>query len=297
VEADESTLRDFATQLNETAIATLKQDGEHAAMFFLRSESGEVQPFLFGTDEHRGRILSQAAADASATVVGVIAEAWTAPGSAVPDGGRVRESADRRDILLVAALDRGGDQIVLETPVIRRRFRQTDVEKTSERDRAFHFAIFDETRELWGLPRRLHYPGAFGSLSLEVPVRWSVELVDGVIAILPNTDDGAMRISIRGRDANHPLEPGEARRIVASFAGVSTSAPVVIDERPASWGLGAGTRFDFQDATATRHMELFVCVSRSCIVAATWNDEGSPEESRRAARTIFDSLHLTAASG
>ena len=297
VEAAESTLRDFATQLNEMAIATLKQDGEHAAMFVLRSESGEVQPCLFGSDEHRGRILAQAAADASATVVGVIAEAWTAPSSAVPDGPRVRDSPDRRDILLVAALDRAGDQVVLETAVTRRRFRQTAVDETSDRDRAVHFAIFDETRELWGLPRRLHYPGAFGSLSLEVPLRWSVELVDGVIEILPNTDDGAMHISIRGRDANHPLEPGEAQRIAASFAGVSTSAPVVTDERAASWGLASGTRFDFQDATATRHMELCVCVSRSCIVAATWNDEGSPEESRLAARTIFDSLHLTAANG
>lgn len=295
--ASEGTLRDFAAQLNEMATATLKRDGEHAAMFFLRSESGEVQPCLFGSDEHRGRVLARAAADTGATVVGVVAEAWTAPRQAVPDGARVRDSPDRRDILLVGAHDRSGNQVVFENPVTRRRFRQTTVENASERDRSFHLAIFDETRELWGLPRRLHYPGTFGSLSLEVPTRWSVELVDGVIEILPDTNDGAMHITIRGREADRPLGPGEARRIAASFARVSTSAPEAVDERPAPWGLVAGTTFDFQDAAVTRHTELFVCVSRSGIAAATWNDEGSPEHTRLAARAIFESMHLIPASG
>lgn len=297
VESANGTLRAFAAQLNEMAIATLKQDGEHAAMLFLRSDSGEVEPRLFGSDQHRGRILAQAAADARAGVVGVIAEAWTASEATVPDGARVRDSPDRRDILLVAALDRCGNQVVFETPVTRRRFRQPSVAESRERDRTFHFAIFDETRQLWGLPRRLQYSGTFGSLSLEVPARWSVKVVDGVIEVLPDTDDGAMHISIRGRDANRPLEPGEAQQIAANFAGASTSAPVVVDERKASWGLVAGTAFDFQDAAVTRHMELFVCVSTSGIVAATWNDEGSPEDVRVSARAIFDGMDLAPASG
>jgi hypothetical protein len=296
METTQADLRKFAAGLNEMAVATLKQDGEHAAMFFLRSESGEVDPRLFESDDRRGADLALAVSNADAAAVGVVAEAWAASESEIPEGGRASEAASPREILLVAALDRHGNQVAFETGVIRRRFRQSVLEETSERDSSLRIATFDETRELWGLPRRLHFSGAFGSLDLEVPLRWGSDLVNGVVEIMPETDDGAMQISIRGRDDNRPVETGEARRIVVGFARPMTGDDVAVDERDAPWGLVASSNFDVQESTRTRHIELFAAVAISCVVACTWNDDGSSEQTRLSARAIFDTIRLTPTS-
>jgi hypothetical protein len=292
METTQAELRQFAAGLNEMATATLKQDGEHAAMFFMRSESGEVEPRLFESDDQRGADLALAVSSADAAAVGIVDEAWAASESEIPEGGRASDAASRREILLVAALDREGNQAAFETTVIRRRSRQPVLEETLERGSGFRVATFDETRELWGLPRRLHYSGSFGSLDLEVPPRWKSDLINGVVEIVPETDDGAMHISIQGRDRSRPVESGEARRIVAGFARPMTDDEVAVDEREAPWGLVASSTFDVQEATQTRHLDLFAAVANSCVVACTWNDDGSSEQTRLSARAIFETIRL-----
>ncbi len=235
VKAAQLAIRDFASHLTQMAIASLKQDGEHAAMFFLRFENGQVEPRLFESDQRRGRDLMLAIENSGATAVGVVAEAWAASASTVPDGGRVRDSADTRDILLVAALDRNGNQTVFETTVIRRRFRGPLFEQSREHGRGFRVAVFDEIRELWGLPQSRHYAGRFGSVDIEVPHGWSAEMIDGMVQILPDNDAGAMHITIRARETSAPIEAGEAQRITRNFAKQLTSVEVAVEERLASW--------------------------------------------------------------
>lgn len=293
METTQADLRQFAARLNEMATATLKQDGEHAAMFFLRSENGEVEPRLFASDDRRGADLALAVRNADSVAVGVVAEAWAASEAEIPEGGRASEAVGHREILLVAALDRHGNQVAFETTVFRRRFRQPLVEESHERDSSFRVATFDETRELWGLPRRLHFSGAFGSLDLEVPPRWQSDLASGVVEILPDTEDGAMHISIRARDTTRPVETGDARQIVVGFARPMTDDDVAVDERQAPWGLVASSTFDVQETTRTRHLDLFAAVATSCVVACTWNDDGSSEQTRLSARAIFDTIRLT----
>ena len=75
----------------------------------------------------------------------VVAEAWAASGPSVPGGGRARDSAGARDMLLVAALDRSGNQAVFETTISRRRFRAPVLERSRAHCNNFRVPVLDET--------------------------------------------------------------------------------------------------------------------------------------------------------
>ena len=120
-----SELRSLTRDLNSVARSVIAEDGAHAAMFFLRVEGGELAAHLFAeaverrVGEARGREIAEAVRSTGADAVVCVSEAWSAAPEAVPEEDGVGDAPDAHDVLLVAAVDRHGNSVALETPVVR----------------------------------------------------------------------------------------------------------------------------------------------------------------------------------
>jgi hypothetical protein len=113
-------LEQLAVRINTLALETIAHEGEHAAMYFLRQPSGEVSPRLFEAvispvGDARAAEMAAAVSGSLSDAVVFVSEAWSASRESVPYGEHVRDSDSATDVLLVVALDRSGNQVVLET--------------------------------------------------------------------------------------------------------------------------------------------------------------------------------------
>ena len=146
-------IEELAHWVNERARETLASDGEHALMFFLVGGDGQIRPQLVDatTRDEMPEALNRIADEVKrgeATAVVVVGEAWTAPSESVQAGG-VAESLEARDILFVAALNAGGGELTLETPVRRDDDQSVTLGETQTTDT--HSLFLNPVRRLWGL--------------------------------------------------------------------------------------------------------------------------------------------------
>jgi hypothetical protein len=83
-----------------------------------------------------------------ATAVVVVGEAWTAPHASAQVGGPA-ESLEAGDILFVAAINAGRDELTLETPVRRDEAQRVTLGETETTRTSSVF--LNPVRRLWGL--------------------------------------------------------------------------------------------------------------------------------------------------
>ena len=121
-------------------------------MFFLALPGGVVEHRLFSEAEERavgdarGREIAEAVVAAGAEAVVCVSEAWSASAEAVAEGGRARDVPDAHDVLLVAALDRDGDAVAIETPVLRGTRGGLELGDSEEWSADYKLAFLDPVR-------------------------------------------------------------------------------------------------------------------------------------------------------
>jgi hypothetical protein len=155
----ESELTNLAQELNRIARSVMEADGEHVAMYFLGYTDGrpvESSTFEDETPDEsvgaaRGRQIAKAVESAGADAVVMVTEAWSVRPEKIPDGGRVRDAAEARDVLLVAGIDRSGVTIAFKTPVFRDANGVTLLGETGHGDSGYEVSTFDDVRAVWGL--------------------------------------------------------------------------------------------------------------------------------------------------
>ena len=145
----------FAVWINDRARHVLLEDGGHAAMFLLMKQDGGVDVERFQDEPERpvGRFRARAMADAvrrtNADAIALISEAWSAPEDSMPEGRGAGDSTSARDILLVAAIDRNGRQIVFETAIHRGTGDSIDIDDSRRFGPDYSLGVFDEVRAIW----------------------------------------------------------------------------------------------------------------------------------------------------
>jgi hypothetical protein len=143
--------------LNDQARSTLLEDGSHSLMFFLRMPSGEVRPSLLAVTSRADmpagfqRIADEGRSSGADGVV-VIAEAWRAKVSEVPEGRGPWDAAESEDVLMVAGPDREGNELALQTPLYRRGWLKKKVTLGESNEDGPQMPFLDRVREVWGLP-------------------------------------------------------------------------------------------------------------------------------------------------
>jgi len=151
----EDRLDRFASWINDRARHVLLEDGGHAAMFLLMTPDGAVHVERFGgarerpVGAFRARTMAEAVRRTSADAIALISEAWSAPEDSVPAGGGAGDSTRARDILLVAAIDRSGGQIVFETAIHRGADDSIEIGDSRRFATGYDLGIFDEVRAVW----------------------------------------------------------------------------------------------------------------------------------------------------
>jgi len=148
-----SDLRELVAEPHAIVLSVIRKDGEHAPMFFLRMPDGAVKVEEFDdaferpVGEARMRQVAGAIRRTGADAVVVVSEAWSSSQDAIPRGGLPGDARDARDVLVVAALDRSGGEVLLMTDLRRRADGSVEIGETEQGGRA---VMFDELRNAWG---------------------------------------------------------------------------------------------------------------------------------------------------
>jgi hypothetical protein len=121
-------LRRLAQHLNGIARSVIEEDGDHAAMFFLRMPDGTVEADLF-SDSHE-HDLAHALDESDADAVVVVFETMTEA-----DAGS----------LVVAGVDRDANTVVLVTP----RVDGGGLGATADRSDGYRVPLLDAARDAW----------------------------------------------------------------------------------------------------------------------------------------------------
>jgi hypothetical protein len=148
-----SELADIARHLNRVARSLVEEDGAHEPMYFLLVE-GRVEPHLFGpadrpVGEARAAELAEAVRATGADAVVVVSEAWAAPADAVPPGSGAGDAPGATDVLIVAGVDRAGNQVAFETALQRGTDGILELGETHEYDASYNLFVLDAVREVW----------------------------------------------------------------------------------------------------------------------------------------------------
>jgi hypothetical protein len=242
-------------RINDLAVEQVEADGEHAAMYFLRTPDGGVRPRLFRRPE-RSDELARAAGASSADAVVIVAETTT-------------------DSLLVAGLDRRGHQLVLETKLERRDDGTVKALATTADELVV--PTLDGVRGVWELPRRLPFFG--GAFCAEVPSGWSAAEDGDVVELEPPSRAGAAHFSVLARPGD-----GEAAALVRRFADGRGAGDAEISKRGAG---GAETAFEDRDG---HYWLVATWVTPTRAVLFTYNDDGGDDEARAEARAVLESV-------
>jgi hypothetical protein len=149
-------LLDLARHLNSIARSVIEEDGEHAAMFFLRFDSDRVEAHPFSEAERpvgdaRAREMAHAVRASAANAIAFVSEAWSAPQESVPATGDAGDAPEAVDVLLLVALDREGNTVILETPFSHRPDGTVDLGDTQEHGIEYRVNVLDGVRSIWGL--------------------------------------------------------------------------------------------------------------------------------------------------
>lgn len=85
----DSGLRDLVKKIHAIALGIVQQDGEHAAMFFLRLPTGELETTLFDDVDRpigdaRSSQLARAVRTRRADALVVVSEGWAAEPGTIP---------------------------------------------------------------------------------------------------------------------------------------------------------------------------------------------------------------------
>jgi hypothetical protein len=144
----------LAHALNDLARTVTEAEGEHVPMYFLVGDDGQIEPHLFedeaeGDGSARGREMADAVRASDAQVLAFVAEAWEAAVEDVPDGGHVGEAPGARDVLLLVAIDSGGNTVALETPVMRADDGTVELGPSEQHGDEYAVGVLDPVRAVW----------------------------------------------------------------------------------------------------------------------------------------------------
>jgi hypothetical protein len=135
-------VEDVAAWANNRARELVLRDGTHDTTVVLRLPDGALQTQIVGGDGGSLADAVEAIADEAelvdADAVVVIAEAWSA----------ANPEREPREVLVVAGVDRAGEHVVFETPLVRRATHR-EVGETVRTDTTT--VLLDGVRRRWGL--------------------------------------------------------------------------------------------------------------------------------------------------
>jgi hypothetical protein len=152
-----SALLKLARHLHGIALDMIREDGEHAAMYFLVTR-GQIKPNQFQraerpVGESRAAEMAEAVKSCGADAIVMVSEAWSARKDSVPLGGGAGDAPDANDVLIVAAVDRLGNQVAVETDLQRLDDGTTSVGETREYGAEYDVAVFNAVRRVWASTR------------------------------------------------------------------------------------------------------------------------------------------------
>jgi hypothetical protein len=292
--ARQADLSALATRINEIARPILKQDGQCPAMLFLREPGGNVQLHELEAigdqpSATREREIADAVSALAADAVVLVSEAWGAQPDNVPQGGRARDADDVEDVLLVAALDRWGNQVVLESRVARTADGAVRVVPRRTFGGEYVVRTFDAVRSAWSLPTRIVLRGV---LSAELPAGWTT--IDEPQTMGVDSGVGAAQFSVYRRDA-HIARPGEASDHVRQLAATQGLTPQELIERPTEDGYVSIAQFADGARGVPSLTIAGVRVSPSHLILFTYTEVEVDGASRSQARRVFDSVAVVGA--
>jgi hypothetical protein len=149
----EAALRDLAAWINDGARELVTDSGGHPPMVFVRQPDGAVSGFLLPQVEGEPRFgpgeVFAAARSAGGDAVVVVSEVWAATPDTVPFGGRARDSPDRREMLVVAAVDRDDNAVLVQTPLHRAEDGSVLPGESEESLNVYDFTLFDAVKQEW----------------------------------------------------------------------------------------------------------------------------------------------------
>ncbi len=88
-----------------------------------------------------------------------MSEAWASHADSIPLGGAAGDAPDRTDVLMVAAVDRLGNRVALETDIQHLGADTTRIGETREYGAEYEVGVFDAVRRVWGSTER-QFPGS-----------------------------------------------------------------------------------------------------------------------------------------
>lgn len=260
-------------------------------MLFLRQPDGEVQLHEFEAtrdppSEAREREIADAVSASAADAVVLVSEAWAARPDSVPEGGRARDAHDAEDVLLVAALDRWGNQVVLESLVAKTADGAVRVVPRVAFGEEYVVHTFYAVRSAWGLPTRIMLRGV---LSVEIPADWTTIDEPQAVGVEPPSRVGAAQFSVYRRDA-HAARPGKASDHVRQLAAAHGLTPQELIEHPTEDGYVSTAQF----ADGVRGLPALtiagVRLSPTHLILFTYTEAEVDGDCRSQARRIFDSV-------
>jgi hypothetical protein len=283
----DSRLRELAARLNVKARADLAQDGRRAASVALQREDRRLfdRSLAAGAVDRWGQQIADAARQSDAHAVVLVCEGRRGQANCISTGHSAAEAMTDDDLLLVAALDRAGHQVIFESRVLRRTDRRPELEQSVEWGSEFYVGALQQTRTLWDLPQRvLFYGGAF---SAEIPRGWSYEEDQDVIELTPVDPEGAGHFSVLGRE---PVQPAatDAVGLVARFIRDRGDQPPRIEQRQAPWGFSAVATVS--DPEQGSLWVVGAAISPVTAIIYSYNQPGPNRNVPDAARSIFDSV-------
>jgi hypothetical protein len=159
-ESQASEFVEFVRELNEIARSVMVEDGAHDAMYFLLLPDGSVSAKRFAAaDRPVGDAYEQelvaAVTRTGADAVVFVSEAWSADPDTIPDGAGAGDAPGPDDVLIVAAVDRHGTEIVIETALISAPDGTVQLGESEEyADDEYRVRTLDAVRRSWrqGLP-------------------------------------------------------------------------------------------------------------------------------------------------
>jgi hypothetical protein len=154
-----SALLKLARHLHGIALDVIREDGEHAAMYFLVTR-GQIEPNQFQraerrpVGESRSAEMAEAVKSSGADAIVMVSEAWSARKDSVPLGGGAGDAPDATDVLIVAAVDRLGNHVAVETDLQRLDDGTTSVGEIREYGADYDVAVFNAVRRVWASTRQ-----------------------------------------------------------------------------------------------------------------------------------------------
>jgi hypothetical protein len=150
--SDGDDMLEMLLRIHQLAVSMLREDGEHAPLFFMGKQDGRLESHQFSevlarpAGPERERELAEYVAGSDARFVIIVSEAWMAQFDELPPGVLPGDAATRREALVVAGIARDGRELLLTTPFRRAPHGDVEIEETEE---GGFCATFDEVREVW----------------------------------------------------------------------------------------------------------------------------------------------------